>query len=84
MNDDKPIARTRTDAVYRTKLVSDPLAALVETGVDVPRGVTINIMDDIVDAQHIVLSTAPAKYGYAVMDEAELIADGTITSRGYN
>jgi len=84
MNGDETIAPSRTDAVYRTKLVSHPLVTLVEIGVDVPAGVTINIMDDIVDAQHIVLSVAPAGYGDAVVEEAKLVADVTIIAKGYN
>ena len=84
MNDDDNIARAQTGVVYRTRFANNPLAALVETGVDVPAGVTIDIKDDIVDAQHIVLSAAPAAYGYVVLDDADSAAGGTIISRGLN
>ena len=39
----KAIARAWTDAAYKTKLVSDPHAALSEAGVSIPTATTVKV-----------------------------------------
>lgn len=41
MTIEKAIARDWTDAAYKSKLLSDPLGALTEAGIEVPAGITI-------------------------------------------
>ncbi len=55
----KAIARAWTDPDYKTKLLSDPHAALAEAGVEVPAGTTIKVMENTADTVHVVLPPAP-------------------------
>ena len=59
MTIEKAIARARTDANDKAKLPSDPHAALAETGVTVPPGKTVKVVENTAKTAHIVLPTAP-------------------------
>ena len=72
----KAIARAWTDAAYKTKLVSDPHAALAETGVKVPTGMTVKVVENTANTQHLVLPVAPGKAKEMSIDELEKVAGG--------
>ena len=71
------IARAWTDAAYKTKLVSDPHAALAETGVKVPAGMTVKVVENTANTQHLVLPVAPGKAKEMSIDELEKVAGGS-------
>ena len=75
----KAIARAWTDTEYKTKLLSDPHAALAEAGIDVPAGTTIKFIEDTADTHHIVLPVAPTEAGKFSMNELEKVAGGVGT-----
>ncbi len=72
----KAIARAWADAAYKTKLVSDPHAALSEAGVSVPTGTTVKVIENTADTVHVVLPAAPAKASEMSIDELEKVAGG--------
>ena len=47
------------DETFKAKLLSDPNAALTETGIEVPAGLTLKVVEDSKDTQHLVLRKAP-------------------------
>jgi len=72
----KAIARAWTDAEYKTKLLSNPQAALAEAGVEVPAATTVKVMENTAQTQHLVLPIAPAKAKQISVDDLEKIAGG--------
>ena len=72
----KAIARAWSDAAYKTKLLSDPHAALADAGVEVPAGMTVKVMGNTADTQHLVLPVAPDNAGELSIEELEKVAGG--------
>jgi len=72
----KAIARAWTDADYRAKLLSDTHAALAESGVAVPAGTTVKVMENTAETQHLVVPVAPDDAGEISMNELEKVAGG--------
>ena len=72
----KAIARAWTDAAYKTKLVSDPHAALSEAGVSIPTGTTVKVIENTAETTHVVLPVAPKKTSEMSSDELEKVAAG--------
>ena len=68
----RAIARAWTDADYKARLINDPHAALAETGVEVPAGITVKVVENTSDTQHL----APPEAGEVSVDELEKIAGG--------
>ena len=72
----KAIARAWNDAAYKAKLLSNPRAALVEVGVEVPAGTNVKVMENTAETTHVVLPVAPNKAGEMSTDELEKVAGG--------
>ncbi len=62
--------------------MSDPHAALVEAGVEVPAGTTIKVVEDTADTRHLVLPVAPGDAGELSAEELEKVAGGVGISVG--
>jgi len=71
------IARAWTDADYKAKLMNDPRAALAEAGVEVPSGMTVKVLENTAEIEHLVLPVMPAEVGEMSAHELEEIAGGT-------
>ena len=78
----KTIARAWTEPEFKKKLVGDPHSALAEHGIDVPEGVTVNIVENTDDTVHLVLPVRPAEAADVSMDDLERIAGGVFDSVG--
>ena len=72
----RAIARAWTDADYKARLINDPHAALAETGVEVPAGITVKVVENTTDTHHLVLPVAPPEAGEVSMEELEKVAGG--------
>jgi len=72
----RAIARTWTDADYKAKMMNDPRAALAEAGVEVPAGMTVKVLEDTVEIEHLVLPVAPDSAGEVSFDDLQKIAAG--------
>ena len=70
------IARAWTDGAYKARLVSDPHTALSEAGVEVPAGVTVKVVENTADIQHLVLPLAPSNASELATEELEKVAGG--------
>ncbi len=77
----KVIARAWTDAAYKAKLLSDPRAALAEAGVEIPEGVTVKVVENTADIQHLVLPVAPDNAKELSLDQVNRLAAGTTTMK---
>ena len=78
----KAFARTWTDADYKTKLLSDPHAALADAGVEVPAGTTVQVVEDTANTQHVVLPVAPAGASNMSIEELTKVAGGESGGEG--
>lgn len=70
------IARAWADPDYKSRLLASPSDALAETGIEVPAGMTVKVVENTSDTQHLVLPVAPPEAGEVSMDELEKIAGG--------
>jgi len=82
MNIAKAIARAWTDAAYKTKLLSDPQAALADAGIEVASGTTVKVMENTADIRHLVLPIAPSNAGELDVEDLEKVAGGSSHSGG--
>jgi len=80
----KAIARAWTDQAYKAKLLNDPHAALSEVGVEVPAGITAQVVENTNDTQHLVLPVAPVEAGEMSVEDLEKVAGGTGNSGDAN
>ena len=76
MSVSRAIARAWTDADYKARLINDPQAALAETGVEVPAGITVKVVENTTDTQHLVLPVAAPEAGEVSVEELERVAGG--------
>lgn len=76
MSIQKAIARAWTDEKFKDKLLTEPHAALSESGVEIPSGTTIKVLEDTPDTQHVVVPVAPAQATELSIDELEKVAGG--------
>ena len=61
------VEKATTDEAFRAHLLSDPKAAITEeTGLTLPDGFTVNVVEDVPDTSHLVLPP------YSGLSEAEL------------
>lgn len=70
------ISHAWTDADYKSKLLSDPHAALAEHGVEIPAGNTVKVVENTADTQHLVLPIAPSNADKLSREELEKIVGG--------
>jgi len=78
----RAIARAWTDADYKARLIHDPHTALAEAGVEVPAGITVKVVENTADTQHLVLPVAPGNAGELSIDELEKVAGGHAHAAG--
>ena len=55
----KVVARAWRDAAFKAKLLADPHATLKESGVAVPEGVTVKVVENTDTHHHLVLPPKP-------------------------
>jgi len=72
----KAMARAWTDSDYKAKLLNDPHAALAEIGVEVPSGMTVKVLEDTAEIEHLVLPVAPDNAREVSSDDLQKIAAG--------
>lgn len=72
----KAIVRAWTDEDFKAKLLSDPNAALVEHGVEISAGITVKVIENTANTQHLVLPVAPSNAAELSAEELEKIAAG--------
>ena len=72
----KMVARSWEDSDYRSRLLDDPRAALVEAGLDVAPEVKVTISACEPDELHLVLPPKPAISEMELDDEALVAAVG--------
>ena len=82
MNVSLAIARAWADGDYKARLVSDPHAALAEAGVEVPAGLTVKVVENTAETQHLVLPLAPGNAGEVSIKELEKVAGGHAHAAG--
>ena len=70
----KVVARAWSDDAFKAKLLSDPRAVLAEYGVEVPPGVTVEVVENTGERLHLVLPVAPE--GELSEQELERVAGG--------
>lgn len=72
----KIVSKAWSDPEFKARLLAAPRAALAESGVQVPDGVRINVLEDSGDVINMVLPTSPA--GEVVSEQdLEQVAGGT-------
>jgi nitrile hydratase alpha subunit len=76
MSMSKVIGRAWADQAYKAKLLKDPHAALAKTGVQVPAGIKVKVVEDTAGTRHLVLPLAPANAGELSAEELEKVAGG--------
>jgi hypothetical protein len=54
------VAKAWTDAAFKKRLLADPAAALKESGVEVPRGLQVKVVENTDQVRHLVLPTKPS------------------------
>lgn len=69
------IAKAWTDESFKAALIADPVATLKAEGIDVPAGVTVNVLEDTETVSHLVLPPVP-KDGEISDDQLEGVTGG--------
>ncbi len=82
MNVSLAIARAWADGAYKARLMNDPHTALAEAGVEVPVGLTVKVVENTADMQHLVLPVAPGHVGEVSIEELEKVAGGHAHAAG--
>ncbi len=55
----KIVAQAWADADYKARLLADPAAVLKEAGLDVPAGITLQVVENTANVAHFVLPAPP-------------------------
>ena len=55
----KVVAKAWSDEAFKAKLLSDPHAALSEAGIEVPKGITVKVVENTGDTTYLVLPVPP-------------------------
>jgi hypothetical protein len=66
-------ARALDDNSYRKDLISDPVAALTQEGLEVPPGVRIVVHESTTQEIHLVLPPGRSKGGQLDVDETNMV-----------
>lgn len=72
------VADTWDDADLKQRLLSDPAAVLAERGIDIPEGVSVNVVEDTADTINLVLPEAPGEEELSE-EELESVAGGHVS-----
>jgi hypothetical protein len=70
----KIIAKAWKDPAFKKKLFADPKAALKEMGIDIPKNVTVKIVEDTPKSLTVVLPMAPTQVNEMNDNELEKLA----------
>ncbi len=57
----KIVAKAWSDEAFKAKLLADPAAALKESGIDVPKGVEVRVVENTASVFHFILPPSPAE-----------------------
>ena len=79
-NTSKVIAKAWSDPAFKARLLSNPQAALVEAGVEVPAGVTVKVVEDTETTRHLILPPPPE--GELSEEALEKVAGGLTIGPG--
>ena len=55
------IAKCWEDEAFKAKLLADPAATLETEGVEVPEGVTVNVVEDTAQVHNLVIPAPPGR-----------------------
>ena len=69
------IGQAMSDPVFRKRLLADPAGTLRGAGVEVPEGVTIEVVEDTATKAHLVL---PAREDEALDSDLDVVVGGMI------
>ena len=69
----KLIAKAWADEEFRARLLANPAAVLAEVGVNVPRGVSVVVLEDTRDKAHFVIPARPSSKDLYEQDLAKVI-----------
>ena len=58
-NSDRVIAKAWADQDFKAALLADPRSALQSQGIDLPEGLTLNVLEDSENRVNLVLPKAP-------------------------
>ncbi|MCB0086453.1 MAG: NHLP leader peptide family RiPP precursor [Caldilineaceae bacterium] len=73
------VTKAWTDPDFKTRLLADPKAVMAESGLEVPEGIRLNIVEDTSDIINIVLPASPAGGALSEQD-LEKVAGGTFSA----
>jgi len=73
------IGQAMSDPAFRKRLLADPAGTLKRAGVEVPEGVTIEVVEDTVTKVHLVL---PAREDETLDSDLDLVVGGRINCNG--
>jgi len=62
------IAKCWEDEAFKARLLADPAATLEAEGVEVPEGVTINVVEDTAQVHNLVIPAQPGRLEDAALD----------------
>jgi len=66
------VAKAWSDPAFKTRLLSDPKAAMAAVGITVPDGVGIRVVEDTPNVAHLVIPIQPAGIRLADVDLSKL------------
>jgi len=71
------ISRAWEDAEFKKKLLSDPRAAIKQaTGMTIPEGITLKVVEETADTLYLVLPSQVAASGELSDEALEMVAGG--------
>jgi hypothetical protein len=73
------VAKAWTDASFKKQLLADPVAALKASGLDVPRGLQVKVVENTDQVLHLVLPAKPR--GEISEEDLERVAGGISVMR---
>jgi hypothetical protein len=75
----KVVGRAWRDSIFKARLLNAPAAALAEVGFEVPRGMTVRIVQNTAHTVNLVLPLRPPEGELAAQDLEKLAAGETPT-----
>jgi hypothetical protein len=71
------IGQAMSDPAFRKRLLADPAGTLRRAGVDVPEGVTFQVMEDTATTVHLVLPSMADELQFSDLDA---VAGGQVSA----
>lgn len=79
----KIVAQAWADADYKARLLADPAAVLQEAGLDVPAGVTLQVVENTANVAHFVLPAPPiGAHGTELEERVSAVSICCLTGTG--